>query len=73
MPKNSVVASFVGNFSPVKRRRAIFVRRTRHFRGDMGDELKRRAGTGGQHGNKGWPSSWGRMSYHLGKPKCDPT
>ena len=38
------MASLVGNFSPVKRRRAILVRRIRHLRGEMGDELKRRAG-----------------------------
>ena len=43
MLKNRVVASFVGNFSPVKRRRAIFVRSLRHRRGDIGDALKRRA------------------------------
>lgn len=55
MPKKSVVASFVGNFSPVNRRTAILVRRVRHFRGDIGEELnnlavraggKNRAGTG---------------------------
>lgn len=43
MPKKRDVASLVGNFSPVKRRRAILVRRIRHFRGDMGDELNVRA------------------------------
>jgi len=43
MPKKSDVASLVGNFSPVKRRRAIFVRSIRHLLGDIGDELKRRA------------------------------
>lgn len=43
MPKKRDVASLVGNFSPVKRRRAIFVRSIRHRRGDIGDELKRRA------------------------------
>jgi hypothetical protein len=37
------VASLVGNFSPVKSRRAILVRRTRHFRGDTGDVLNTRA------------------------------
>ena len=41
--KNRVVASLVGNLSPVKRRRAIFVNRTRHLRGDTGVVLKRRA------------------------------
>lgn len=44
MPKKSVVASFVGNFSPVNRRTAIFVRRVRHFRGDIGEELNNLAG-----------------------------
>ena len=44
MPKKRVVASVVGNFSPVKRSTAIFVRRVRHLRGDMGDELNNRAG-----------------------------
>lgn len=43
MPKKRVVASFVGKVSPVKRRRAILVRRMRHFRGDMGEVLKTRA------------------------------
>jgi hypothetical protein len=43
MPKKSDVASLVGNFSPVKRRRPIFVRSIRHLLGDIGDELKRRA------------------------------
>lgn len=43
MPKKSEVASFVGNFSPVKSRRAILVRRMRHFRGEMGEVLKTRA------------------------------
>ena len=44
MPKNRVVASLVGNFSPVKRRTASLVSSVRHFRGDMGEELKSRAG-----------------------------
>ena len=48
MPKKREVASFVGNFSPVKRRRAILVRRMRHLRGEMGDELKSRAVSKGQ-------------------------
>lgn len=43
MPKKREVASLVGNFSPVKRRRAIFVKRMRHRRGDMGEVLKTRA------------------------------
>lgn len=43
MPKNSVVASLVGNFSPVKSSKAILVRRMRHFRGEIGDVLKTRA------------------------------
>jgi hypothetical protein len=43
MPKKRSVASLVGNFSPVKRRRAIFVSRMRHFRGDTGDVLNTRA------------------------------
>lgn len=43
MPKNRVVASFVGNFSPVKSSTASLVSRVRHRRGDMGEELKSRA------------------------------
>lgn len=43
MPKKSEVASLVGNFSPVKRRRAILVRRMRHLRGETGEVLKTRA------------------------------
>src|SRR5271156_5042561 len=43
MLKKRVVASVVGNFSPVKRRTEIFVRSCRHFRGDMGDSLNFRA------------------------------
>jgi hypothetical protein len=39
MPKKSVVASSDGNFSPVNRRTASFVRRVRHLRGEIGDEL----------------------------------
>jgi hypothetical protein len=43
MPKKRVVASVVGNFSPVNRSTAILVRRVRHLRGDMGEELNSRA------------------------------
>ena len=43
MPKKRDVASLVGNFSPVKRRRAILVSNLRHRSGDIGDELKSRA------------------------------
>lgn len=43
IPKNSVVASLVGNFSPVYSRRTILVRRSRHFLGIIGELLKRRA------------------------------
>jgi hypothetical protein len=43
MPKNSVVASLVGNFSPVYSRSAILVRRIRHFRGWIGELLNSRA------------------------------
>lgn len=39
IPKNNVVASFVGNFSPVNRSTAILVRSVRHFRGEIGEEL----------------------------------
>lgn len=46
IPKKSDVASLVGNFSPVKRSKDIFVKRIRHFRGDIGDVLKTRASTG---------------------------
>ena len=38
-----MVASFVGNCSPVNRSTAILVRRARHLRGDIGDELNNRA------------------------------
>jgi hypothetical protein len=43
MPKKRDVASWVGNFSPVNRRRAILVRRMRHLRGEIGEVLKTRA------------------------------
>jgi len=43
MPKKREVASLVGNFSPVKRRRAILVRRMRQRRGETGDVLNTRA------------------------------
>jgi hypothetical protein len=43
IPKKRVVASFVGKRSPVYRRRAILVRRTRHLRGWIGEELNNRA------------------------------
>lgn len=43
IPKNNVVASSVGNFSPVKRSTAIFVSSVRHRRGEIGEELKSRA------------------------------
>ena len=44
MPKKRLVASFGGNDSPVNIKRAILVRSMRHFRGDMGELLKSRAG-----------------------------
>lgn len=43
MPKKREVASLVGNFSPVKRRSAILVRSIRHRRGEIGEELNKRA------------------------------
>src|SRR4051794_32106908 len=43
MPKKRVVASFVGNCSPVNMRTAILVSNVRHVRGEIGEELKRRA------------------------------
>ena len=43
MPKKREVASLVGNFSPVKRRRAILVRSMRHLRGETGEVLNTRA------------------------------
>jgi hypothetical protein len=43
MPKKREVASLVGNDSPVKRRRAIFVSSRRHLNGEIGEELNRRA------------------------------
>lgn len=43
MPKKREVASLVGNFSPDESRSASFVRRMRHFRGEMGEMLKTRA------------------------------
>jgi hypothetical protein len=48
IPKNRVVASFVGNCSPVKTRTAILVRSVRHCRGDIGEVLNSRAVTGEQ-------------------------
>ena len=45
MPKKRDVASLVGNFSPVNKRRVIFVRRIRHLRGEIGEELNNRADT----------------------------
>ena len=44
MPKKRLVASLGGKDSPVKIKRAILVRSMRHFRGDMGELLKSRAG-----------------------------
>ena len=43
IPKKRVVASFVGNFSPVYMSRAILVRRMRHRRGWIGELLNNRA------------------------------
>jgi hypothetical protein len=43
IPKKRVVASLVGNRSPVYKSKAILVRRTRHLRGCMGEELNNRA------------------------------
>jgi len=43
MPKKRVVASLVGNFSPVNKRRAILVKSMRHRRGEIGDVLNTRA------------------------------
>lgn len=37
IPKKRSVASFGGNVSPVNRSRAILVRSTRHFLGDIGE------------------------------------
>lgn len=48
MPKKREVASLVGNLSPVKRSRAILVRRIRHCLGEIGDELNNRAVSTGQ-------------------------
>lgn len=44
MPKKRLVASLGGKDSPVNIKRAILVRSMRHFRGDMGELLKSRAG-----------------------------
>jgi hypothetical protein len=55
MPKKSVVASLVGNFSPVNRSTAILVRRVRHLRGEIGDELNNLAA------ERPW-SEWGRQN-----------
>jgi hypothetical protein len=55
MPKKREVASLVGNFSPVERRRAILVRRIRHLRGETGDVLKTRAG---EETYCGQPAHW---------------
>lgn len=43
MLKKRVVASLVGNLSPLKTSIAMRVRRTLHFRGEMGEVLKTRA------------------------------
>lgn len=43
IPKKREVASLVGNFSPVKRRREILVKRIRHLLGETGEVLKTRA------------------------------
>ena len=53
MLKNSVVASFVGNCSPVKTRTAILVRSVRHLRGDIGDVLNNRAVAVSDAGSQG--------------------
>ena len=44
MPKKRLVASLEGKDSPVNIKRATLVRSMRHFRGDMGELLKSRAG-----------------------------
>ena len=44
IPKKRLVASLEGKDSPVNIKRAIFVSSMRHFRGDMGELLKSRAG-----------------------------
>lgn len=68
MSKKSFVASFVGNLSPVNSKTAIFVRRVRHLRGDMGEVLNMRASDplAVRH-------AWsGADLYHLGRQLSDP-
>lgn len=70
MPKKRVVASFVGNFSPVNSRRAILVRSMRHLRGDIGELLNTRAIKKGKHSSG---SLHGGSTTHLpGRLRCDP-
>ena len=66
--KKSVVASLGGNLSPVKRRRAIFVKRTRHFRGETGVVLKRRANEANQ---LAFFHAFEQLSHPLGRPRSD--
>jgi hypothetical protein len=68
IPKNNSVASLVGNFSPVKRRTAIFVRRLRHLRGEIGEELKRRA----EFGLVIAVDQYTGVAHHLGRRRYDP-
>ncbi len=62
IPKKREVASLVGNLSPVKSSRAIFVRRIRHLRGDIGEELNRRAVVGLQRMSQ-FPLCWGTATF----------
>ena len=68
MPKKRVVASLVGNFSPVKSRTAILVSRVRHFLGEMGEELKSRAVQSSVLEKTGR----GRGLYHLERRRYGP-
>ena len=75
MLKKRVVASFVGNLSPVKRSMEILVRRARHRRGDIGEELKSRANVKCQYcymleGTAEDIPSWKTMVRSCLKPDC---
>ena len=61
MPKKRDVASLVGNFSPVKRRSASFVNSRRHRSGDMGEELKSRAGETSQR--VAFRKAWAELTF----------
>lgn len=75
IPKKRVVASFVGNCSPVNMRTAILVSNVRHVRGEIGEELNRRARRIISSALN-MCSAWRRqgvllIAHHLGKRRSD--